>query len=99
MINLPKNRENYLDAEQAPRDKVMHHKYLGGFYHGTAYALKNHANLTITRKDFLKSFPEKSSPQRSAHLKILPETENSPFQSLSHSCFPLSPVESQRGWK
>jgi hypothetical protein len=99
MSNLLKPREIYVDTEQASRDKIIYHNNLGGFYYGTDYALKNHANLTITRKNFLKLFPDKSSPQGSWRPSISPEIENSLFQSLSSSYSQLSPVERPRGWK
>lgn len=85
MIHPSKCREEFLDAKLEARYKIMHHNTLGGFDHNTVYALKNHANLAISRTNFLKLFPERSSPRKSCHRSISPETESCLFQCLSQA--------------
>ncbi len=98
MINSPISKENCVDSELMPRDKVRHYNSLGGFCHGTVYALKNHANSTSTRRNSFKLFLGKWTLQRSCHQSILPGIENSLFQNSLPFSYPLLPAERQRGW-
>ncbi len=98
MINPSEYRVNYVDAERSPRDKVFHNNLLGGFYHGTVYASNYHAKVSSLRKDFLTLSPHKSTRARSVRPRILPETENYLFQSLSPFYSPWLPAERAKEW-
>ena len=70
----------------------------GGFY-GTDPALKNHANVLITLKDFLTSSPKRSILPTSNPRKISPDNESLRFPNLSLLFFPLQPVARVREWR
>lgn len=98
MSNQSEYGENYVDAEHSARDKVFYNNLIGGFYHGTHYASNYHANMTSLHNGFLILSPHKSTLRRSVRPGILPETENSLFQSLSPFYSPLLQVERAKEW-